>query len=370
MSSTSTKIENKVSPHSNSTVFATASVMGLAFGLALEKGQVYFPKAVRSQMLLQNFALLKMFLAATSTSLIAFGVIHAINKEQYTKAKSKYPFQGAVSVVVGSAILGAGMTLSGACPGTVMAQLGTGVPNSSVTVLGCFLGGIAYSALFPFIKDNFLRWKPLDPHRFSGPNTPLISFVLGAMMLVVVGLLEAYFSCREQIFKVHSGEFVATTGNLMQEQGWPSEVAGVLVGILELPSVLILGGAIGSASSYVQIVANSVCKIDAFEMEYMKYFQGDLSKIWQVVYMSFACVGAAISATASGTQGVQEGVGIPAALFGGFLIVFGSRMASGCTSGHGISGFGMLVTHSFLAVPAIFGSAICTACLLSAVGFL
>ncbi len=40
------------------------------------------------------------------------------------------------------------------------------------------------------------------------------------------------------------------------------------------------------------------------------------------------------------------------ALVGGFLVVFGSRLSSGCTSGHGISGVGYLSVNSFFAVRA------------------
>ena len=36
------------------------------------------------------------------------------------------------------------------------------------------------------------------------------------------------------------------------------------------------------------------------------------------------------------------------------LLIFGARLAKGCTSGHGISGMGMLSTASIIAVAAMF----------------
>ena len=45
---------------------------------------------------------------------------------------------------------------------------------------------------------------------------------------------------------------------------------------------------------------------------------------------------------------------------GGFILVFGARLAGGCPSGHGISGMGHLVLRSLLAVPAMFAGAIAT----------
>ena len=79
----------------------------------------------------------------------------------------------------------------------------------------------------------------------------------------------------------------------------------------------------------------------------------------------FAIVGARVSAGLSDTfpttaSGVQTG----AALLGGFLMLFGSRLGGGCTSGHGISGMPLLNTLSLVAVVSMFVSGIVTGLLL------
>lgn len=43
---------------------------------------------------------------------------------------------------------------------------------------------------------------------------------------------------------------------------------------------------------------------------------------------------------------------------GGFLILFGARLADGCTSGHVITGFTQLATASFIFAAAVFGAGI------------
>lgn len=48
-------------------------------------------------------------------------------------------------------------------------------------------------------------------------------------------------------------------------------------------------------------------------------------------YVFGAILGAKISATASGTIGTVEGVGPWYSLTGGFLMLYGSRLAGGCT---------------------------------------
>jgi len=56
------------------------------------------------------------------------------------------------------------------------------------------------------------------------------------------------------------------------------------------------------------------------------------------------------------------------AFLGGVLIIFGARLAGGCTSGHIISGITQLAVSSMIFGAAVFGTAILTARLLKARG--
>lgn len=51
---------------------------------------------------------------------------------------------------------------------------------------------------------------------------------------------------------------------------------------------------------------------------------------------------------------------------GGFLILFGARLAGGCTSGHIISGISQLAASSFIFAAAVFGAGMLTAKLIRA----
>ena len=52
------------------------------------------------------------------------------------------------------------------------------------------------------------------------------------------------------------------------------------------------------------------------------------------------------------------------AFVAGFLMLFGARIADGCTSGHGLSGMAHLSVGSTVAVAAMFAGGIATALLL------
>jgi len=69
-----------------------------------------------------------------------------------------------------------------------------------------------------------------------------------------------------------------------------------------------------------------------------------------------------------GTYGAAQGLSPALGFAGGFLMLFGSRVASGCTSGHGLSGMAMLSLPSIAAVCGMFGTAILVGVGYSAVG--
>jgi uncharacterized membrane protein YedE/YeeE len=52
------------------------------------------------------------------------------------------------------------------------------------------------------------------------------------------------------------------------------------------------------------------------------------------------------------------------ALVGGFILIFGARMAGGCTSGHGLSGLSAMSFSSLVTTAAMFSSGIITQFLL------
>ena len=57
-----------------------------------------------------------------------------------------------------------------------------------------------------------------------------------------------------------------------------------------------------------------------------------------MLYICAAIGGAYLSAYASDSYGKAAGFSYPVSFLGGFLLLFGARMAVGCTSGHGLSG--------------------------------
>lgn len=78
---------------------------------------------------------------------------------------------------------------------------------------------------------------------------------------------------------------------------------------------------------------------------------------------SFALTGKTFNALFGGSMGLTVGVLVG----GGFLVGFGTRMAAGCTTGHGLCGVSRFQKGSLAATAAFFGSAVVTSFLLKVI---
>jgi uncharacterized protein len=126
-------------------------LMGMVFGFALEKSRVFEPGIIVGQMQMRNFIMLKVFLTAVATGAV---VLAFLNGFGYVKLQPKAALYAAD--IVGGLILGAGITLAGACPGTTLAQIGAGYRDALFTLLGGLLGAVAFSYLQPALSTTFL----------------------------------------------------------------------------------------------------------------------------------------------------------------------------------------------------------------------
>jgi hypothetical protein len=133
------------------TAIAIGLLMGVVFGFALEKSRVFEPGVIVGQMQLSNFIMLKVFLTAVATGAV---VLAALNGFGLVKLAPKATLYGAD--IVGGLILGMGIALAGACPGTVMAQIGAGYRDAVVTLIGGIAGAVAYSYAEPGLSKTML----------------------------------------------------------------------------------------------------------------------------------------------------------------------------------------------------------------------
>lgn len=82
---------------------------------------------------------------------------------------------------------------------------------------------------------------------------------------------------------------------------------------------------------------------------------------WRMVFVLGLLLGAASYMLATGSSlPVQTQASLPVMVVAGLLVGFGTRLGSGCTSGHGISGIARLSRRSIVATLVFMGAAVAT----------
>ena len=82
---------------------------------------------------------------------------------------------------------------------------------------------------------------------------------------------------------------------------------------------------------------------------------------WRAVFVVGLLLGAfAYTLATGGAMPVSIQVSLPVIVVAGLLVGFGTRLGSGCTSGHGISGVARFSRHSIVATLVFMATAIIT----------
>lgn len=354
----------------------TSLICGVMLGIGLEKARVFDPRSVRDQMVFENFTMLKMFFTAVATGQITLSILSIIPRTKHYFDESCDQFvacfaqKGVLSTILGSFTFGVGMSLCGACPAMVFAQIGGAVPNAVFSLIGGLFGALTYGMLAHVIERTTKPKNPVQVHQIHKKlNLPYIALALpmAAFLCGGVAIIEWLWPTSKDLNSLNI-EISADT-NVFQQVAWPPYIAGILVGLCQVPLVLVLCDTLGGSSCYATVVSQWVVTERLQKMfPYLARCRGGLGNWWQVLLVIGVTGGAVMSAGLSSSIGTVSGVSIPDALVGGVLMLWGSRFASGCTSGHGISGMGLFAWLSFLAVPSIFAGGISTAFLMKYTG--
>ncbi|MBF1990083.1 YeeE/YedE family protein [Fischerella thermalis] len=84
-------------------------------------------------------------------------------------------------------------------------------------------------------------------------------------------------------------------------------------------------------------------------------------EIWRWMFILGMLLGGVLYEYGLASQPTPKSTFAPVAMIiGGFLVGFGTRMGSGCTSGHGVCGLGRLSLRSLVAVLTFLTTAIIT----------
>ena len=315
-----------------SLVLSVAS--GITFGSALTAAGVYTPSVIIDQMRLMDYHMVLAFLAASACSAI---IIAVANHSSYTKLShrtdSSYGwFMPYDANIVGGALIRAGMSMTGACPGTVLVQMAMGLQSAWWVALGNVIGGVAFVKIAPTLRRQ----------RSVGPAKHTVMQKTGLSTTSTVLLYEL----------LCLGMMLGAT-YLPRSEHWLNPIqGGILIGAAQVMSVLFTKKSLGVSNAYEDIgkafwsvIGNSAAPNPSSVVFALGIMAG--TKLISPYLPS------------AGTDAVA--VSTFSAIFGGLSMIFGARLAGGCTSGHGISGMSTMSFSSFITVAAMFGGGIVTA---------
>lgn len=170
--------------------------MGVVFGFLLEKSRVFEPAVILGQLQLRNFLMLKIFLSGVTAGLVVIGTLVAAG---LTGLHPKPAIWSAD--IVGGLILGAGIALAGACPGTTLAQIGAGYKDAWFTLAGGLLGALTFTYLEPTLRPVLLTGGAgkLTLDALLGVPFPWLAFGFAALLALGLVALERWRPWREEV---------------------------------------------------------------------------------------------------------------------------------------------------------------------------
>jgi uncharacterized membrane protein YedE/YeeE len=129
-------------------------LVGIVFGLALTKGEAISWFRIQEMFRFESFHMFGIFMTAipvgaTGLFLIRKSKLKTLAGEPIDVPVKKYHH----GVVLGSLIFGFGWALTGACPGPLYAQIGSGSLVTSVTLLSAIAGTWTYGKLAAYLPD-------------------------------------------------------------------------------------------------------------------------------------------------------------------------------------------------------------------------
>jgi uncharacterized membrane protein YedE/YeeE len=320
---------------------------GFLFGGILQSAKLNRFDTISGMATLENYKVAKAIAMAIGVGVILLNIEIGLGFASY---HTKPMILG--GVVLGGLIFGTGMAILGYCPGTMFVSLGEGSVDAAAGLVGGLLGGLVYTLVLPSVAG--LLGPDLGTfslYSMTG-STPVLFyslvFLLGAVFIAIA-------------FYLHKIERV-------KDRTWI--FAGAALALLNCIVFLKIGmdRPIGASTAFPYLADLAVGNTDN------EYF-AKIAKPgnWEVIFLFGTFLAGLllslikkefkirlIHSNWKRYKGNNAGGRVFWALFGGFILIFGARMAGGCTSGHVISGGMQLAVSSLVFALFVFGGLLFT----------
>ncbi|OIQ30442.1 MAG: transporter [Bacteroidetes bacterium MedPE-SWsnd-G2] len=303
----------------------TVLLFGFLFGFAMQYANLNKFNTISGMATLEDYTMAKTMGFAIGLGAIIIALDVGLGFANY-HVKPLIPIANSV----GGLIFGVGMAILGYCPGTLPISLGQGALDALVGIIGGLFGGwiftINYESIAPYFGTNY---GPISLYSLL-EGKPIVFYAL----TILFGCSLMYIAFKLDDLEGRKNKKWLITG-----------LAFALINGIMLLNV-VFSRPIGASTAYpylADIISNDV------NNTYFKMISGPGS--WELMFLVgafFAGLLPALYNKSYRLSFIQErwqhyfGSNLWKrliwAFLGGFLLIFGARVAGGCASGHILSG--------------------------------
>lgn len=328
-------------------MFLTILILGFLFGAILQYAHLNRFNVISGQALLENNTVAKAILTAVGIGAILLSIEIGLGYASYHV--KPFLFGG---IMFGGLIFGAGMAILGYCPGTLAISCGEGSLDALIGIIGGLFGGLVYTLLLPSISS------------ILGPDLGKISLnsIVGSsgvafyLLSFILGTLFVWFA-----FWINKKE---------RDKDYKWLYAGIALAILEVVvfSSALTNRPVGASTTY-PYVADLLTGVT--QNDYFAKIQKPGN--WEMIFLGGAFLAGLVISMVKKEfkitlihsnwkkyKGNSAAKRVLWSFAGGFILIFGARMAGGCTSGHILSGGMQLAASSLVFGIFVFISLILT----------
>lgn len=335
-------------------LLATNLMSGSAFGAALLASGVYRPRIIVDQFSLQHSYMLGVFLTASGISALSMAALQSMGwMKSAARTQSSFLSRPYLGNVVGGALVGLGMALSGACPGTVLVQVAVGMRSGRLALAGGVAGGWLYSIL----RRNDVPPVASVKKTTEGPTALVPPTLHDRFGLDPFAVLAGYdfmilaILCALPLMGYQPP--IARTASIIR--------AGTYIGAAQFLSLLLRRKPVGVSGVYGDL-GNRLSQLGKAAFGRSSNAGQGGAALFPFSESTYFAAGLMLGAAALARHqpafvaaSNEVAVSEARSLLGGVIMVLGARLGGGCTSGHGLSGMATFSLASIATTAAMFG---------------
>lgn len=329
--------------------------VGLLLGYTLFHARFGFTSAFRRLLSVGNGEALRAHMVMFAVVCTLFAPILSMGLGFFGNDPSGYVSPVGTSVVVGAFIFGVGMQLGGGCASGTLYAVGGGRSAMFITLLAFIVGSVLGSWHWNFWVNETPSFEAIS----LATSTDLGYFGAWAVqMIVFAAIFGLTFFIRKKRNPPSIKPLPSGKGWIRILRGsWPLWVAAILLAVFNALTLLVRGSPWGITSAFA-LWGSKVAMFFGIDVTEWVYWSGErAAALDQSVLMHSTSVldfgvilGAFLASTAGGVFALKK-IGIKriaAAVIGGILMGYGSRIAFGCNIGAYFGGIASFSLHGWV----------------------